>query len=185
MIPISRPRWSLGHARGKPPHATDEPVTTPRDSESEPTATETVHPSHSVDHEHADLQAALKLQQLLKQVHSSVATATEGLGVSQVLMLSELPTSGMKRLELADRMGISKQACGQLVRQLLASGHVRLRATTMTNLVVRTQHGDRAADAYRARMLKLEHEWISRVGVKRYAVFRSVLIELTCTQDER
>jgi len=144
-----------------------------------------VHPCPSVDHEHADLQAALQLQQLLKQVHSSVATATDGLGVTQVLMLSELPTSGMKRLELADRLGISRQACGQLVRQLLASGHVRLRATEMTNLVVRTKHGDRAADAYRARMLSLEHEWISRVGVTRYAAFRSVLTELTYTQDEQ
>ena len=76
---------------------------------------------------------------------------------------------------------MTKQACGQFVRHLDVTGHVRVEVPAddrRSRMVVRTPLGDRAARMFATRVGDIEAEWVSRVGPRRYAAFRSVLTEL-------
>jgi DNA-binding MarR family transcriptional regulator len=77
---------------------------------------------------------------------------------------------------------MSKQACGQFVTQLEATGHLAIRADATdrrVRVIVRTALGDRTLKASNARIRRIEREWARRVGVDRYATFRAVLEELS------
>ncbi len=123
--------------------------------------------------------AAMMMGQVLKQVSRQLAA--DGLRASHFRLLWEIPPSGTRITELSERLGMTKQACGQFVRHLDVTGHVRVEVPAddrRSRVVLRTPLGDRAAQMFATRVGDIEAEWVLRVGPRRYAAFRSVLTEL-------
>jgi DNA-binding MarR family transcriptional regulator len=92
-----------------------------------------------------------------------------------------VPPAGITVTELAERVGMTKQGCGQFVTQLVESGHLRVEADPTDRrlrIVRRTRSGVRTTAAITARIVALESEWAEIVGPRRYATFRTVLEEL-------
>jgi DNA-binding MarR family transcriptional regulator len=120
---------------------------------------------------------------LLDQVRSTMAAEDwGGLRQSHFRLLSCVPVEGVSVTDLAQTLGMTKQACGQFVTGLESTGHL---ATTTdpedrrVRLVVRTAQGDRTVRAVNDRIRRIERTWARQVGRDRYAEFRSVLEELT------
>ena len=126
--------------------------------------------------------AALLMGLMLRQVHEVfVAEDWKGLRQSHFRVISSVPPEGINITELGDRVGMTKQGCGQFVTQLVQSGHLRVQhspADRRTRVVHRTSAGNRTIAAVTARNLRLEQDWAERVGSERYTIFREVLEEL-------
>jgi len=106
----------------------------------------------------------------------------EGLRQSHFRLLTYVPRDGISVTDLAQALRMSKQACGQFVTQLEATGHLAIRADATdrrVRLVIRTPLGDRTLKAVNARIRRIERSWARRVGADRYATFREVLEELS------
>jgi len=106
----------------------------------------------------------------------------DGLRQSHFRLLANVPRDGISVTALALVMRMSKQACGQFVTQLEATGHLAIRddpTDRRVRRVVRTPVGDRALKAANARIRRIERAWARRVGPDRYATFREVLEELS------
>lgn len=104
-----------------------------------------------------------------------------GLRVSHFRLLTAVPPGGATVTELAGRLSMTKQAVGQFVTGLQASGHLDVRtdpADRRRRVVVRTPAGAATVTAVEAMIAALEGEWAEQVGGDRYAVFRSVLAEI-------
>ena len=126
-----------------------------------------------------DAAAPALMGRLLKQVSRTVAA--DGMRASHFRLLAEVPPEGVSISELAERLGMTKQACGQFVLHLAATGHVGVQVPPgdrRTRLVLRTAVGDAAAVAFAQRMAEVEQAWRNRVGDRRYDAFRAVLHEL-------
>jgi DNA-binding MarR family transcriptional regulator len=126
--------------------------------------------------------AALLMGFLLRQVRDVFAAEDwMGLRQSHFRVISSVPADGITITELGDRVGMTKQGCGQFVTQLVQSGHLRVErspADRRTRMVHRTAAGNRTIEQVTARNLRLEQVWAERVGPERYGVFREVLEEL-------
>ncbi len=106
----------------------------------------------------------------------------DGLRQSHFRLIANVPREGISVTELAQALRMSKQACGQFVTQLEATGHLTIRADATdrrVRLVIRTALGDQTHRAVNARIRRIEREWARRVGPDRYATFREVLEELS------
>ena len=128
------------------------------------------------------LPTPVLMARLMKQV-SRVATAADldGLRPSHFRLLAELPEQGMRISDLAERVGMTKQSCGQFVTTLVASGHVEVHTPPgdrRLRVVVRTNAGRRALEQFEQLMAALEDSWAGHVGPRRYATFRQVLADL-------
>ena len=96
-------------------------------------------------------------------------------------MISGVPEQGISVTELGERLGMTKQGCGQFVTQLEQTGHLRAEADPddrRVRRVHRTALGHETIDAVTARMLRLEEGWADLVGERRYRTFRAVLEEI-------
>jgi len=105
-----------------------------------------------------------------------------GLRPSHVRVLSSVPDGGCTVTELAGRVGMTKQGCGQFVTTLVGSGHLaesRAPADRRVRLVSRTALGDATILRFAALMQEVEQQWRDTVGPRRYAAFRGVLEELS------
>ena len=126
--------------------------------------------------------AALLMGYLLRQVRDVFAAEDwKGLRQSHFRVISSVPADGITITELGDRVGMTKQGCGQFVTQLVQSGHLRVEPSPSdrrTRIVHRTAAGNRIIEQVTARNLRLEQGWAERVGPERYGVFREVLEEL-------
>jgi DNA-binding MarR family transcriptional regulator len=129
-----------------------------------------------------EIQAPLLMGLLLRGVAGVFAGEDwGGLRQSHVRVISSVPDDGVSVTELAERVGMTKQGCGQFVTQLVDSGHLRVDQDLQDRrirTVRRTQLGDRFIATVTARVLQLEDEWATRVGERRYRTFRKVLEEL-------
>jgi DNA-binding MarR family transcriptional regulator len=113
--------------------------------------------------------------------HTFAAEDWQGLRQSHFRLMSMVPGDGISVTDLALRVGMTKQGCGQFVQQLTGSGHLEVRADPddrRVRLVARTSLGDETMVAVEARILRIERGWARRVGRERYAAFREVLLEL-------
>ena|SRR5689334_19170810 len=105
----------------------------------------------------------------------------QGLRMSHFRLLELVPNDGVTITELASRLRMTKQGCGQFVAQLTESGHLRTEpdpADRRSRIVRRTAKGTRLARRAAARIQAIEADWAQRVGHERYAEFRSTLAEL-------
>ncbi len=124
--------------------------------------------------------AALLLGQLFRRLGPSFADGP-GLRQSQLRVVSSVPPEGISVTDLARRVGMTKQGCGQFVTVLVESGHLGVQAhedDRRVRLVRRTPSGDQATREARDRVLEHERAWADQVGPERYRVFREVLEEV-------
>lgn len=104
-----------------------------------------------------------------------------GLRPSHFRVISSVPNQGIAITELSERVGMTKQGCGQFVTKLVNTGHLTVEpdaADRRVRIVRPTRLGQEVMDAVLARILSIEHVWAERVGEERYRTFRSVLEEL-------
>jgi DNA-binding MarR family transcriptional regulator len=130
---------------------------------------------------------ALRLRLALLRMRADVAAIapardTVDLTASHFRLLDRLPPAGARVTEVAQRMRITKQALGQLARQLADRGYVRIEPDPddrRAKVVRCTRHGEASRAALRAAMAAVEDRWRAEVGPERFALFREVLDELT------
>ena len=124
--------------------------------------------------------AALLLGQLFRRLGDAFGEGP-GLRQSQLRVVSSVPAEGISVTDLARRVGMTKQGCGQFVTVLVESGHLAVEPQPedrRVRLVRRTTSGERATHDARDRVLALEDAWAAQVGPERYRVFREVLEEV-------
>jgi DNA-binding MarR family transcriptional regulator len=102
----------------------------------------------------------------------------EGLRVGHGAVFSFLPTTGARLTELAQRGRMTKQAMGEVVRELEALGYVERQPdpTDGRAKVVRfTDMGMRAYEVGLGVLRDVETEWAAIIGTKRMAALRADL----------
>jgi DNA-binding MarR family transcriptional regulator len=126
--------------------------------------------------------APLLMGLLLQQVRAIFATEDwDQLRQSHFRVMSSVPEQGVSITELGERVGMTKQGCGQFVAHLVTTGHLTTEANPTdrrVRLVRRTPLGQRVLEAVRERNLRIEQVWAEHVGPDRYRAFRGVLEEL-------
>ena len=131
----------------------------------------------------AELHVPQLVGKLMFEVRDQFAAENwDGLRQSHFRLIANVHRDGISVTELAQALRMSKQACGQFVTQLEATGHLAIGADATdrrVRLVIRTPLGDRALKAANARIRRIERKWARRVGPDRYATFREVLEELS------
>jgi DNA-binding MarR family transcriptional regulator len=131
-------------------------------------------------------QVPLLMGLLFREVSATFAAEDwGGLRQSHFRMISSVPPDGISVTELAERVGMTKQGCGQFVTSLVGSGHLRVEqdpADGRVRLVRRTPKGARTMAAVTERILAIEEGWAAQVGERRYRTFRRVLEQLALDQ---
>lgn len=129
-----------------------------------------------------ELHVPLLMGLLFREVRDVFADEDwDGLRQSHFRVISAVPPEGINVTDLGERVGMTKQGCGQFVTTLVASGHLRVEqdlADRRIRWVRRTPEGSRTIAAVTRRMLLIEQGWAERVGECRYRTFRSVLEEI-------
>lgn len=106
---------------------------------------------------------------------------TDGLRFSHVRVLDAVPADGASVTVLSERLGMTKQGCGQFVTQLVGTGHLRTDPADgdrRVRVVRLTPAGQRLLTEARSAMAAAEQTFAAEVGPRRYATFRRVLEEL-------
>ncbi len=120
---------------------------------------------------------------LLNEVRATFAAEEwGGLRQSHFRVMTSVPAEGISITELGERVGMSKQGCGQFVSRLVETGHLKVATDPgdrRTRIVLRTPLGHRTVRRVSDRIARIEAAWAERVGSRRYATFRRVLEELT------
>jgi DNA-binding MarR family transcriptional regulator len=130
------------------------------------------------DERHAVMLMGMLMQRIR---HDFAAEDWGGLRQSHFRVISSVPPDGISITELGDRVGMTKQGCGQFVTQLVESGHLTVEANPAdrrTRVVKRTALGNRTIKKVTARNRQIEEEWSRQVGSKRYQAFWRVLEQL-------
>jgi DNA-binding MarR family transcriptional regulator len=103
-------------------------------------------------------------------------------------ILRNLLVEGLRPSELAVKLGLSRQAVNDLLREFEANGYIRLepddedrRAKRITLTERGWDLGETAAELSRA----VGRRWSEQVGAERYAVFEGVLAEIVREQVVR
>ena len=110
----------------------------------------------------------------------------DGLRPSHFRVISLVPPEGISVTDLAERVGMTKQGCGQFVTQLVTTGHLAVAPDPddgRVRLVRRTPLGERNVDEVIAINADLEAAWRERVGERRWATFRAVLEQVALGAD--
>ena len=103
-----------------------------------------------------------------------------GLRPSQLRLLSLTPADGMRVTDLAERVGMTKQALGEFANDLEERGlleSVRDPADRRVRILRPTQQGRRAVSAGELVITELEAQWRERLGTAKWEQLRSLLRE--------
>lgn len=123
----------------------------------------------------------LALRRMRSEMDAVMEQEARGLRSSQLRLLSLTPPDGMRVTDLAARAGMTKQALGELVSGLQATGHVEVetdRVDRRVRLVRPTPQGLRLRDHMHEAIAALEGRLAQRTGRRRWATFRAVLAEV-------
>ncbi len=104
-----------------------------------------------------------------------------GLRQSHFRVMTCVPAAGISITDLGERVGMTKQGCGQFVSHLVDTGHLKVERDPddrRTRIVKRTALGNRTVKRVSARILRVERAWAARVGDENYQTFRHVLDQL-------
>lgn len=130
----------------------------------------------------AERHVAMLLGSLFEQTRRPFLTEEwGGLRPSHFRVIASVPQDGVSVTDLADRVGMTKQGCGQFVTQLVETGHLVTEPGPVdrrVRLVRRTARGQDTVTAVAARLAAVEQRWADAVGADRYRAFREVLVEL-------
>jgi DNA-binding MarR family transcriptional regulator len=137
--------------------------------------------------DHAELHVAALAGRLLEVVRTTQVTRElDGLRNAHFRLLSWVPPTGTTHTELASALLMTKQAVGQFVAQLQASGHLEVATDEQDRrrrVVRRTGRGDRVVQEVDAVIGALEQHWSDLVGPERYGTFRGVLEQIARAQQ--
>jgi DNA-binding MarR family transcriptional regulator len=101
-----------------------------------------------------------------------------GLRSSQLRLLSMTPADGMRVTDLAERVGMTKQALGEFANDLEARGlleTVRDPADKRVRILRPTPRGRKAVEASQSVIDELEREWRRRLGARKWDQRRTLL----------
>jgi DNA-binding MarR family transcriptional regulator len=130
----------------------------------------------------SERQVAQLMGMLFRRVSEAFDMAEwRGLRQSHFRVISGVPEGGISVTELGERVGMTKQGCGQFVTQLVESGHLATEQDPedrRVRVVRRTPLGQATMERVTAHILAVEEEWAAQVGERRYATFRRVLEDL-------
>jgi DNA-binding MarR family transcriptional regulator len=96
-------------------------------------------------------------------------------------ILRDLLVSNLRPSELAARLGLSKQAANDLVREVEAKGYITLESDPddgRAKRIVATDRGWQAGETAQQSSNAVGRRWAELVGHERYAVFEEVLREI-------
>lgn len=103
-------------------------------------------------------------------------------------IIRDLLVEGLRPTELAARLGLSKQAVNDILRELEAKGYILLEPDPEDGRAKRIVVSDRGRrlTATAARLSRtVGHRWADRVGERRYEVFESVLRDIADPGESR
>jgi DNA-binding MarR family transcriptional regulator len=133
----------------------------------------------------AEVHIAMLADRLLRTVRQQLDQHDwSGLRPSHFRLISSVPAQGATLTELSGPLFMTKQAVGQFVTQLRATGHLDLlpdERDRRRRVVVRTELGERAMAEVNAVLAAVEQQWADHVGPEDYATFRRILRQLTDT----
>ena len=133
---------------------------------------------------------AVLVGSLLRQAHQALwrrvlehirKAGFEDIGLSLLAVFQHPSPEGQSPIEVARRLGISKQALNYLLRQLEERGYLERRQGVDANRGRRvrlTPRGRALSAEARAAVLAVERDWAQRLGPEQYRVFREALTEL-------
>ncbi len=128
---------------------------------------------------------AIQIQRLARVVNDRVLAALEesGYGIRRpyLELFQQLPVAGCTQVELAARMGISKQAVGKLVHEMAAMRLVEVSVHATDRRARWVRPSSVAVDGYQIshdRVSALEEEWRAALGAARAADLERLLDEL-------
>jgi DNA-binding MarR family transcriptional regulator len=101
-------------------------------------------------------------------------------------ILRDLLTANLRPSELGARLGLSKQAANDLVREFEAKGYITLERDSddgRARRIVATERGRRASETAQASSTAIGRRWAKLVGEERYAVFEEVLRAIVAAAD--
>jgi DNA-binding MarR family transcriptional regulator len=104
--------------------------------------------------------------------------ATRGLRASHIRMLSLMPADGLRVTDLADRVGMTKQALGEFANALEEQGlieSVRDDRDRRIRILRPTEQGRRAVADGDALIGEVEADWRRRLGARRWDDLRALL----------
>jgi DNA-binding MarR family transcriptional regulator len=118
-----------------------------------------------------------------RRLDEGVMPRVAGLGLrpSHLRLLSLTPAGGMRVTDLAARVGMTKQALGELVAALQGAGLVEVtvdRRDRRVRLVRPTPAGQELQQVVESAIAGVERRWAAQVGPERWATFREVLAEI-------
>ena len=109
-----------------------------------------------------------------------VPPPARGLRPSQIRMLSLTPVDGMRVTDLAERVGMTKQALGEFANDLERQGlleTVRDPTDRRVRILRPTRRGRRAVEAAEAVIGEVEGRWRTRMGPRKWEQLRRLLAE--------
>jgi DNA-binding MarR family transcriptional regulator len=119
---------------------------------------------------------------LIANIHAGVvARGFDDLRPAHGFVFTRLAPAGATAAEIADHMGITKQAAAQIVDELVAKGYVQRRphpTDARAKLVVLTERGwacTRAADESAAMAVR---PWVDALGARRFETLRADLARI-------
>lgn len=105
--------------------------------------------------------------------------AARGLRSSQLRLLALTPTAGMRLTDLAERVGMTKQALGEFANVLEEKGMletVRAEHDRRVRILRPTAKGRRAVAASAALIREVEQDWRARLGDRQWRQLRESLL---------
>lgn len=99
-------------------------------------------------------------------------------------ILRDLLTSNLRPSELAARLGLSKQAANDLVREFEGKGYITLEADPddgRAKRITATDRGRQASETAQEASNAIGRRWTKLVGEQHYAVFEEVLRTIVAT----
>jgi DNA-binding MarR family transcriptional regulator len=114
--------------------------------------------------------------------------AARGLRASHIRMLSLMPADGMRVTDLAERVGMTKQALGEFANVLEDRGLVeslRDPADRRVRILKPTRRGRAAVVAAEKVISAIEADWQERLGPRKWATLRAILTTLHNDSEER
>jgi len=115
-----------------------------------------------------------------------VAAGYDDLRPSHQPIMREMLVSNLRPSELGARLGISKQAANDLVREFEAKGYITLEPDPddgRAKRIVATDRGWHASELARENSNAVGRRWAQQVGKERYAVFEEVLREIVAANE--
>ncbi|OBA84072.1 MarR family transcriptional regulator [Mycobacterium sp. 1164966.3] len=114
------------------------------------------------------------------------AAGLDGIRPAQSVALVPLTAGGLHASDLADRLGVSRQAVAQAVAALERHGYVNRvadPADARARIIELTPRGRRALRVMRSSAIELEKRWQQSLGERRLAELRKTLIILLSAED--